>query len=177
MSRIGKLPVTITSGVKVALSGQDVTVTGAKGTLKTQLPREVIVTQEGNLVYVKPANDSKRARAMWGLSRTLVNNMVVGTSEGFSVELEMNGVGYKAAVQGQKLTLSLGFSHDVHYVIPQGVTIVAPKPTQLIISGADKQKVGQIAAEIRKYRKPEPYKGKGIKYSDEIIRRKEGKKK
>lgn len=177
MSRIGKLPVAIASGVKVALAGQQVTVTGAKGTLKAELPREVVVTQEADKIWVKPANDSKRARAMWGLSRTLVNNMVVGTSEGFSVELEMNGVGYKASVQGQKLNLSLGFSHDIHYAIPQGVTIVAPKPTQLVISGADKQKVGQVAAEIRRYRKPEPYKGKGIKYSDEIIRRKEGKKK
>lgn len=177
MSRIGKLPVTIASGVKVALSGQEVTVTGAKGTLKTQLPREVTVSQEGNLVYVKPANDTKRARAMWGLSRTLVNNMVIGTSEGYTVELEMNGVGYKATVQGQKLNLALGFSHDINYVVPQGVTVTAPKPTQLIITGADKQKVGQVAAEIREYRKPEPYKGKGIKYSDEKIRRKEGKKK
>lgn len=177
MSRIGKLPVAIVSGVKVSLSGQEVTVTGTKGTLKTVLPREVVVTQEADKVWVKPANDGKRARAMWGLSRTLVNNMVVGTSEGYTVELEMNGVGYKAAVQGQKLNLSLGFSHDINYIIPQGVTITAPKPTQLIISGADKQKVGQVAAEIRKYRKPEPYKGKGIKYSDEKVRRKEGKKK
>ena len=177
MSRIGKLPVAIASGVKVALSGQQVTVTGSKGTLKTELPREVVVTLEGNLVHVKPANDGKRAKAMWGLSRTLVNNMVVGASEGYTVELEMNGVGYKAAVQGQKLNLALGFSHDINYVIPQGITITAPKPTQLIISGADKQKVGQVAAEIRKFRKPEPYKGKGIKYSDEKIRRKEGKKK
>lgn len=177
MSRIGKLPVAIASGVKVALSGQEVTVTGSKGTLKTQLPREVVVSLEGNLVYVKPANDTKRARAMWGLSRTLVNNMVIGTSEGYTVELEMNGVGYKAAVQGQKLNLSLGFSHEINYVVPQGVTVTAPKPTQLIITGADKQKVGQVAAEIREYRKPEPYKGKGIKYSDEKIRRKEGKKK
>lgn len=177
MSRIGKLPVKVASGVKVVLSGQEVTVTGSKGTLKHSLPRDVVVTLEGDQVFVKPANDSKRARAMWGLSRTLVNNMVIGASEGYSVELEMNGVGYKAAVQGQKLNLALGFSHDVNYAIPQGVTIVAPKPTQLIISGADKQKVGQVAAEIRRFRKPEPYKGKGIKYSDETIRRKEGKKK
>ena len=177
MSRIGKLPVAIASGVKVALQGQQVTVTGSKGTLKAELPREVIVSMEGNFVHVKPANDGQRARAMWGLSRTMVNNMVIGASEGYTVELEMNGVGYKAAVQGQKLNLALGFSHDINYVIPQGITITAPKPTQLIISGADKQKVGQVAAEIRKYRKPEPYKGKGIKYSDEKIRRKEGKKK
>lgn len=177
MSRIGKLPVEIASGVKVAISGQEVTVTGSKGTLKTQLPREVVVKQEENTITVKPANDSNRARAMWGLSRTLVQNMVTGTSQGYTVNLEMNGVGYKAAVQGQKLKLSLGFSHDIDYVIPQGITITAPKPTELVISGADKQKVGQVAAEIRRYRKPEPYKGKGIKYSDEKIRRKEGKKK
>ena len=177
MSRIGKLPVTVASGVKVALAGQQVTVTGSKGTLKAELPREVVVSLDGDKVWVKPANDGQRARAMWGLSRTLVNNMVIGASEGYTVELEMNGVGYKAAIQGQKLNLALGFSHDINYAIPQGITITAPKPTQLIISGADKQKVGQVAAEIRKYRKPEPYKGKGIKYSDEKIRRKEGKKK
>lgn len=177
MSRIGKLPVAVASGLKVALAGQQITVTGAKGTLKLELPREVAVSQEGNFVHVKPANDSNRARAMWGLSRTLVNNMMIGASQGYTVELEMNGVGYKAAVQGQKLTLSLGFSHEVIYNIPQGITITAPKPTQLVITGADKQKVGQVAAEIRKFRKPEPYKGKGIKYSDEKIRRKEGKKK
>ena len=177
MSRIGKLPVEIASGVKVALAGQEITVTGSKGTLKTTLPREVVVSQEGTQVWVKPANDSKRARAMWGLSRTLVNNMVIGTSQGYTVELEMNGVGYKAAIQGQKLKLSLGFSHDIDYEVPQGVTVLAPKPTQLVISGADKQKVGQVAAEIREYRKPEPYKGKGVKYSDEKVRRKEGKKK
>lgn len=177
MSRIGKLPVEIASGVKVAISGQEVTVTGSKGTLKAALPREVVVKQEENKITVKPANDSNRARAMWGLSRTLVQNMVTGASAGYTVNLEMNGVGYKAAVQGQKLKLSLGFSHDIDYVIPAGITITAPKPTELVITGADKQKVGQVAAEIRRYRKPEPYKGKGIKYSDEKIRRKEGKKK
>lgn len=177
MSRIGKLPVEIVSGVKVALSGQEITVTGPKGTLKTQLPREVVVKQEDNKISVKPANDGKRAKAMWGLSRTLVQNMVTGTAQGYTVNLEMNGVGYKAALQGQKLKLSLGYSHDIDYVIPAGIKIEAPKPTELVISGADKQKVGQVAAEIRRYRKPEPYKGKGIKYSDEKIRRKEGKKK
>lgn len=177
MSRIGKLPVEIVSGVKVALAGQEITVTGPKGTLKTQLPREVVVKQEDNKISVKPANDGKRAKAMWGLSRTLVQNMVTGTAQGYTVNLEMNGVGYKAALQGQKLKLSLGYSHDIDYVIPAGIKIEAPKPTELVISGADKQKVGQVAAEIRRYRKPEPYKGKGIKYSDEKIRRKEGKKK
>lgn len=177
MSRIGKLPVAIKDGVTVTIEGQLVKVKGSKAELSAQLPDEVLVSQEDKQLLVKPANDSQRARSMWGLSRSLVENMVQGVTEGFSVELELNGVGYRAQVQGKTLKLSLGYSHDIDFEIPEGIDIKAPKPTQLVVSGADKQQVGHVAAEIRRFRKPEPYKGKGVKYATERIRRKEGKKK
>ncbi len=177
MSRIGKLPVAITKGVDVSVSGRTVNVKGSKGVLSMQLPPDVAVRVENSQALVTPANDSQRARAMWGLSRSLLRNMVKGVSEGFSITLEVNGVGFRAAVQEKILKLNLGFSHDVDYPIPQGITIQCPKPTEIVISGIDKHLVGQVAAEIRRYRKPEPYKGKGVKYANERIRRKEGKKK
>ncbi len=177
MSRLGKLPVEIVNGAKANIAGQEITITGSKGTLKFTSPQEVTVKQEANALVFKPVNDSKRARAMWGMVRSQVKNMVVGTTEGYTKVLEINGVGFRAALQGQDLKLNLGFSHDVIYKIPQGITIKVDKQTVLTITGADKQKVGQVAAEIRGLKPPEPYKAKGIKYSTERIRRKEGKKK
>ncbi len=177
MSRVGKHPVAIPGGVEVALAGQSVTVKGKLGVLSAALPPEVEVAIEDNNVWVRPRSDSARARAMWGTSRSMVNNMVTGVSEGFKVDLEINGVGYRAATDGKTLTLQLGFSHDIHYPIPEGISIACERPTRISVSGADRQRVGQVAAEIRAYRKPEPYKGKGIKYAGERIRRKEGKKK
>jgi large subunit ribosomal protein L6 len=177
MSRIGKSPIEVASGVKVDIKGGDIVVTGSKGTLKTTLPKEVTVSQEQNKITVKPANDNQRSRAMWGLARTLINNMIIGVSTGFTENLEIEGVGYRAASQGKILKLNLGFSHDVNYEIPEGITIKTEKPTMISITGADKQKVGQVAAEIRGMKRPEPYKGKGIRYAGEKIRRKEGKKK
>ncbi len=177
MSRIGSKPVEILSGVDINISDQEVVVKGSKGELRQAIPEEVSVKKdEGNLV-LKPANDSSVARAKWGLMRSLIQNMVAGVSTGFTKELEVNGVGYRAQVQGKNLLLNLGFSHPVEFPIPEGIEIKCPKPTEIIISGYDKQKVGQVAAKIRSYRKPEPYKGKGIKYKGEYIRRKEGKKK
>ena len=177
MSRVGKLPVEVAQGVKIDLKGQDITVTGPKGTLKRTFPQEVKVEFKENKLWFTPVSKSQRARAMWGLARNLANCMVTGTKEGFSKDMEINGVGYRAAVAGKELKLTLGFSHEVNYKIPDGITIKVDKQTLLNISGADKQLVGQVAAEIRGYRKPEPYKGKGIKYKTETIRRKEGKKK
>lgn len=177
MSRIGKLPVAIPSGVKVDIAGQQIEITGKLGKLTTSFEKEVNVTVGDGKVSVKPANDTTRARAMWGLVRSLVNNMVRGVSEGFTVRLEINGVGYRSSVDGNILTLFLGYSHEIKYAIPEGVDIKCEKPTLIVIFGADKQKVGQVAAEIRALRPPEPYKGKGIKYEDEKIRRKQGKKK
>ncbi|SLN40333.1 50S ribosomal protein L6 [Oceanibacterium hippocampi] len=177
MSRIGKHPVTVPSGVDVRLSGQDLTVKGSKGQLSLRLVDDIVVRHEDGKIDVKPRDTSIRGRMMWGMQRTLVSNMVVGVSEGFSKALEINGVGYRAAVQGNVLNLQLGFSHDVKYPIPEGISIAAESPTRLVVSGIDKQKVGQVAAEIRGYRPPEPYKGKGVKYADETIVRKEGKKK
>ncbi len=177
MSRVGKHPVEIPAGVEVALAGQSITVKGQRGTLSAALPPEVDVTVDDGKVTVRPRNDSKRARAMWGTSRSIVNNMVVGVSKGFSIDLEINGVGYRAASDGKTLTLQLGYSHDVVYPIPEGIEIKCERPTLIRVSGADRQRVGQVAAEIRAFRKPEPYKGKGIKYANEWIRRKEGKKK
>lgn len=177
MSRIGKLPVALPSGVKVDIVGQEIQVTGALGMLVASFEKEVSIILEGAAVLVKPANDTTRARAMWGLARSIINNMVKGVSEGFIVRLEINGVGYRSAVDGEILTLFLGYSHEIKYAIPSGVNIKCEKPTLLVISGADKQKVGQVAAEIRSLRPPEPYKGKGIKYENEKIRRKQGKKK
>ncbi len=177
MSRIGQKPVAIPDGVTVELSGQDFKAKGPKGELAMTFVDDVEAKQEDGTVVVLPRSDSKRARTMWGMQRTLANNIVVGVSEGFSVNLEIVGVGYRAAVEGKNLNLQLGFSHDVHYPIPEGIEIKCEKPTAIAISGADKQVVGQVAAEIRAYRKPEPYKGKGVRYANEQIFRKEGKKK
>jgi len=177
MSRIGKNAVEVPEGVNVAISGNEVSAKGKLGELSVVLTDDVNVTQEGNLVWVKPRSDSQKARKMWGTARSVIDNICVGVSQGFSRQLEVNGVGYRAQVQGKELVLQLGFSHDVHYPIPDGITIQCPDPTHINISGADKQKVGQIAAEIRAFRPPEPYKGKGVKYLEEQILRKEGKKK
>jgi len=177
MSRIGKKPVAIPAGATARLEGQKVFVKGAKGELSFVVPDDVSVELNNGAVKVDPRSDSKRARAMWGMSRAQINNLVVGVTAGFEKKLEINGVGYKAAVVGQHVSLSLGYSHDVNYPIPKGISIVTPKPTEIVISGIDKREVGQVAAEIRAYRGPEPYKGKGVKYAGEFIFRKEGKKK
>ncbi len=177
MSRIGKKPVALPNGVTAAVEGQTVKVKGPKGELKVALPSDVEARVEAGGVSVTVREGAERGRQMWGLSRTLVNNLVVGVTQGFTQKLEINGVGYRAAVQGKNLQLQLGFSHDVAYPIPQGISIVCEKPTAITISGIDKQLVGQVSAEIRGYRPPEPYKGKGVKYAGEYILRKEGKKK
>ncbi len=177
MSRIGKKPVELPSGVSATVSGQTIEVKGPKGTLHFSATDDVTISMADNSVAVEPRGQSKRARQQWGMSRTMVANMVKGVSEGFKKELEINGVGYRAQLQGNTLKLNLGLSHDVDFTIPSDVTVSAPKPTQIIIEGIDPQRVGQVAANIRAWRKPEPYKGKGIKYIDEYIFRKEGKKK
>ncbi|MFV0281849.1 MAG: 50S ribosomal protein L6 [Rhodoblastus sp.] len=177
MSRIGKKPVIVPAGVTAKIEGQKVSVKGAKGELSFVVPDDVDVKFENNEIKVDPRNESKRARALWGTSRAQVNNLVVGVTDGFEKKLEITGVGYKAAVAGKNLQLSLGFSHDVNYPIPAGIAIATPRPTEITVSGIDKRQVGQVAAEIRSYRGPEPYKGKGVRYSDEFIFRKEGKKK
>ena len=177
MSRIGKKPIEIAKGVTATVNGQEVAVKGPKGELKLTLVDDVTVSQGEDGITVAPREDTQRARAMWGLSRTLVQNLVTGVSEGFTKNLEINGVGYRAALQGKKLQLNLGFSHEVLYDIPEGIEVKVAKPTEISITGIDKQKVGQVAAEIRSYREPEPYKGKGVKYAGEFIFRKEGKKK
>jgi len=177
MSRIGKKPVAIPAGVSAKLEGQLIAVKGAKGELKFTAPEDVVLKIEGDVVHVEPHREDKRARAMWGTTRARIQNLVVGVTKGFEKKLEINGVGYKAAIAGKNLQLSLGFSHDVLYPIPAGVTITTPKPTEITVAGIDKRQVGQIAAEIRAFRGPEPYKGKGVKYVNEFIFRKEGKKK
>ncbi|MGH6887673.1 MAG: 50S ribosomal protein L6 [Rhizomicrobium sp.] len=177
MSRIGKKPVPLPKGVSATVEGQSVRVTGPKGELSVRLAAEVQASADGDAVVVAPREGAERGRQMWGLSRTLVNNLVTGVTQGFTQKLEISGVGYRAAVQGKNLQLQLGFSHDVSYPIPQGIGIVCEKPTMITISGIDKQLVGQVAAEIRAWRPPEPYKGKGVKYAGERILRKEGKKK
>ena len=177
MSRVGKNPVAIPAGVNVEVSGGKVSAKGKLGALSIGLSSDVSVKVENGQVVVQPVGSSKKARMMWGTTRNLVRNMVNGVATGFSKSLEINGVGYRAAVQGKELILQLGFSHEVKYPIPEGITVKAEKPTALTISGADRQKVGQVAAEIRGFRGPEPYKGKGIKYETETILRKEGKKK
>jgi large subunit ribosomal protein L6 len=177
MSRIGKKPIAIPSGVTAKLDGQTIAVKGAKGELKFTAPEEVAISIEGSAVHVTPHSQDKRARAMWGTARAQVENLVGGVTKGFEKKLEINGVGYKAAIAGKSLQLSLGYSHDILYPIPTGVTIVTPKPTEITVAGIDKRQVGQIAAEIRAFRGPEPYKGKGVKYAGEFIFRKEGKKK
>ena len=177
MSRVGKKPVAVPSGVTATVDGQMVKVKGSKGELSFVVPEEVSVALENGAVAVSPRDESKTARAKWGMARAQVANLVEGVSKGFEKRLEINGVGYRAAVAGKVLKLSLGYSHDIDYEIPAGVTITTPRPTEVVVAGIDKQKVGQTAAEIREYRGPEPYKGKGVKYSDEFIFRKEGKKK
>ncbi len=177
MSRIGKNPVTIPQGVTVDLAGQILTAKGRLGTLSLAVSNDVTATIADGAVTIAPKDDSKRARAMWGTTRALVNNIVTGVSAGFTRNLEINGVGYRAAVQGSNLNLQLGYSHDISYPIPPDVKIACERPTAITVTGADRQRVGQVASEIRAFRPPEPYKGKGIKYSDETIRRKEGKKK
>ena len=177
MSRIGKHPVSIPDGVKIALSGQEMTVSGKLGELSRKLPEEVEIKEEAGAITVSPRGNDKRSRAMWGMSRTLVSNMVTGVSAGFTRNLVIAGVGYRAALDGKILNLQLGYSHDIKYAIPGDIDVKCATPTQIAITGADRQRVGQIAAEIRAFRKPEPYKGKGIRYDDERIIRKEGKKK
>ena len=177
MSRIGKAPIAIPSGVQVTLDGQTVTVKGPKGQLAWTVAEEIEVTQDGGELKLSPRMDTQRARAMWGLSRSLVGNMVQGVTQGFEQKLELVGVGYRAAMKGSALSLQLGFSHDVDIAAPQGVTFAVPKQTEITISGIDKQAVGEMAARIRKIRPPEPYKGKGVRYAGEQVRRKEGKKK
>ncbi len=177
MSRIGKKPVPVPAGVTVNLQGSDLSVKGPKGELKMVLVEHVLAKLENGGIKVDPRDQSKMARSCWGLSRTLVSNMVKGVTEGFSKNLEITGVGYRAALQGKVLQLNLGYSHDVNYDVPPGIEIKTPKPTEIVISGIDKQRVGQVAAEIRDFRGPEPYKGKGVKYAGEYIFRKEGKKK
>jgi large subunit ribosomal protein L6 len=177
MSRIGKKPVPLPSGVTASKDGGQLSVKGPKGTLSLQMRDEIAYEVEGDGITVKPANDTKQARAFWGMQRTLVQNLVTGVTEGFTKTLEITGVGYRAAMQGKNLRLQLGYSHDVNIEIPEGLTVATPDPTTVVISGNDKQRVGQLAAEIRRWRKPEPYKGKGIKYRGEYIFRKEGKKK
>ena len=177
MSRIGKLPVAVPAGVTATLTETSLTVKGPKGELSMDFVEDVTVSQGEEGIQVKPRDESKRARAMWGMQRALVANLVQGVTAGYEKDLELVGVGYRAQMQGTSLKLSLGLSHDVVYTPPAGVTITCGKPTEVKIAGADKQKVGQVAAEIRRFRPPEPYKGKGIKYVGEYIRRKEGKKK
>ena len=177
MSRIGKKPVPIPAGVTAKLDGQSIAVKGAKGELKFTAPEEVRVSIDGGAIHVEPHGEGKRARAMWGTARARIQNLVAGVTKGFEKKLEINGVGYKAAVAGKNLQLSLGYSHDVVFPIPAGGAIATPKPTEITIAGIDKRQVGQVAAELRAFRGPEPYKGKGVKYADEFIFRKEGKKK
>ena len=177
MSRIGKRPVAIPSGVTADIGNGLLTVKGPKGTLTLTLADEITYAIEDGSISVQPANDTKRARAFWGMQRTLVSNLVTGVTQGYTKTLQITGVGYRATAQGSNLKLQLGYSHDVDYAVPEGIEIKTPDNTTVLISGIDKQKVGQVAAEIRRWRKPEPYKGKGIKYADETVRRKEGKKK
>ena len=177
MSRVGKHPVAVPDGVQVDLSGQSLSAKGSLGTLHLVVSNEVTASIADGAVTIAPKNDTKHARAMWGTTRALVNNMVTGVSKGFSVTLEINGVGYRAAAQGNTLNLQLGYSHEIAYPVPRDIKIACERPTLIMVTGADRQRVGQVAAEIRAFRPPEPYKGKGIKYSTETVRRKEGKKK
>jgi large subunit ribosomal protein L6 len=177
MSRIGKKPVIVPAGVTAKVDGQSIAVKGGKGELSFTAPDNVSVALEEGKIVVTPRNDSTQARAMWGTTRSVVNSLMIGVSKGFERKLEITGVGYKAVVSGKSVRLSLGYSHDVTFPIPAGIAIAAPKPTEISIAGIDKRQVGQTAAEIRALRPPEPYKGKGVKYADEFIFRKEGKKK
>ncbi len=177
MSRIGKKAVEVPKGVTATIDGQTVTAKGPKGQLEVALVDEVSVAMTDDGIKVDPRDETKRARSMWGMSRTLVQNIVTGVSDGFEKRLEISGVGYRAQAQGKTLNLALGYSHEVNFDIPEGIEVQTPKPTEVVVSGIDKQKVGQVAAEIRRWRPPEPYKGKGVKYVDEYVFRKEGKKK
>ena len=177
MSRIGKKPVPVPAGVTVNLAGSNVAVKGPKGELKFVLTDQVIAKMEEGAVKVDPKDKTKLARSAWGMSRTMIANMIKGVTEGYSKTLEITGVGYRAAAQGKTLNLALGYSHDINYQVQDGIEIKTPKPTEIVITGIDKQRVGQVAAEIRDFRGPEPYKGKGVKYAGEYIFRKEGKKK
>ncbi|WAJ30827.1 50S ribosomal protein L6 [Antarcticirhabdus aurantiaca] len=177
MSRIGKKPVAVPSGVTASVDGRTVKAKGPKGELQFVVNDEVLVKLEDGAVHVDPRDQSKDARSKWGMSRTMISNIFSGVSKGFEKRLEISGVGYRAAMQGKNLQLALGYSHDVVYQVPEGITVAVPKPTEIVVTGIDKQQVGQVAAEIREYRGPEPYKGKGVKYAGEKIVRKEGKKK
>ena len=177
MSRVGQVPVTLPADVEVAIVGRDVRAEGKRGALSMTLTDDVDLVREDGRLTVTPRGGTKRARAMWGTTRSLLQNMVTGVSEGFRVDLAISGVGYRAAVEGRELVLQLGYSHEVRHAIPDGIDIACERPTQVAVSGIDRQQVGQVAAEIRAYRKPEPYKGKGIRYANEVIVRKEGKKK
>jgi large subunit ribosomal protein L6 len=177
MSRIGNKAIAIPSGVTANVEGQTVKIKGPKGAMQVVLHDDVTAKMDKSTVKLEPRSESKRARSMWGTSRTLVANLIAGVTKGFEERLEITGVGYRAAVQGRSLNLQLGFSHDVNFPIPEGITIATPKPTEIVVTGIDKQKVGHVAAEIRGFRPPEPYKGKGVKYVGEYIFRKEGKKK
>jgi large subunit ribosomal protein L6 len=177
MSRIGKRPVVVPSGITANVEGQTVKIKGPKGALQVVLHDDIAVKLDGGQIKVDPRSETKRARSQWGTSRTLIANLIAGVTKGFEQRLEINGVGYRASVQGKNLQIALGYSHDIVYPIPEGITIATPRPVEIVISGMDRQKVGQVAAEIRDYRPPEPYKGKGIKYAGERIFRKEGKKK
>jgi large subunit ribosomal protein L6 len=177
MSRIGNKVVSVPTGVTANINGQTVKVKGPKGELQLVIADDVSITMDKGAIKVEPRGENKRARSLWGTSRTQVANLISGVTKGFEEKLEITGVGYRAAVQGKSLNLQLGFSHDVNFAIPAGIAIATPKPTEIVITGIDKLKVGQVAAEIRGYRPPEPYKGKGVKYAGEYIFRKEGKKK
>jgi large subunit ribosomal protein L6 len=177
MSRVGKKSVAIPSGVTANVEGQTVKVKGPKGALQLVLHGDVAAKVEAGGIQVDPRNETKLARALWGTSRALVANLITGVTKGFERRLEISGVGYRASVQGKNLQIALGYSHDIVYAIPEGIAIATPKPTEIVVTGIDRQKVGQVAAEIRDYRPPEPYKGKGIKYAGEFIFRKQGKKK
>jgi len=177
MSRIGKKVVELGTGVSASVSGQTIEVTGPKGVRTFKATDDVTITVDGQTVSVEPRGKSKRARQQWGMTRTMVANLATGVTDGFKKQLEINGVGYRATMQGNILKLALGYSHDVNFEVPEGVTVTAAKPTEITVEGIDQQLVGQVAANIRAWRKPEPYKGKGIKYKDEYIFRKEGKKK
>ena len=177
MSRIGKKAIAVPAGITANVEGQTVKVKGPKGALQVVLHDDVSVKIDGGEIKVDPRAETKRARAQWGTSRTLIANLIAGVTKGFERRLEISGVGYRASVQGKNLQLALGYSHDIVYLIPEGIAIATPRPVEIVISGIDRQKVGQVAAEIREYRPPEPYKGKGVRYSGEYIFRKEGKKK
>ncbi|MCW1920425.1 50S ribosomal protein L6 [Rhodobacter sp. KR11] len=177
MSRIGKKPVALVKGVTASVSGQTISVTGPKGVRSFTAGDDVTLTVEGEMIKVTPRGLSKRARSQWGMSRSMIQNLVTGVTTGFKKELEIQGVGYRAAMKGKDVQLQLGFSHEVVFEVPAGVTVAAPKQTELVVEGIDQQLVGQVAANIREWRKPEPYKGKGIRYKGEFIFRKEGKKK